>query len=353
MTTRTRLAAVTTAATVLLSGCSMTVEDLPLPGGGVDGPTYQLKAVFADALNLPYKAHVRLGGVDIGSVDEIVTRDYVAHVKMSITTDVRLPKGTTAQLRQPTPLGDVFVAVDPPGGKLTGPKLPDGATIGLVDTSTAATVEDSLAAATTLINGGGLQRLQGITTELNAAFDNGGKRIPHLLGELRKTVRTLNARTNEIDRVLDSANSVSKVVSARTGSIDTLLDEYPAAFDVLSRQTGRLTNTLKRVTAASDKTLSVTLATTDHLAAVLRDLGPVLDGFSKLRGKLGPTLRDMVLLQKNLGRATKGNSLAGDVVLNGVLPVTDGGSFPGSDDFENQVDSITDNIADLIERLGG
>lgn len=350
--TRRVLAAL--AAVVLLAGCDVTVEKLPLPGGGVDGPTYQLKAVFADALNLPDKAHVRLGGVTVGAVDRITTRDYVAHVEMSISTDVRLPRGTTAQLRQPTPLGDVFLAVNPPKGELTGPKLADGATIPLSRTSSAATVEDSLAAATLLINGGGLGHLKTITREANAVFEHGGRRLPHLLDELRTTIRALNSRSADIDKVLAGSNAVAKLLKQRRKSIDTLLTEYPPAMDVLSRQTERLTSTLRKVSRAGGSTVSLTQRARPDLNAMLRDLGPVLDGFTELRGKLGPTLRDMITLGKNLGRATEGHALAGVAILEpDQLLYGLGGPLPDADDLRHGFDSVTDNIADLVKRLGG
>lgn len=355
MSARARLTALTAAAALVVSGCGVTVEDLPLPGGEVEGPTYQLKAVFTDALNLPGKAKVRLGGVDVGIVDSISTRDYVAHVEMSISTEVRLPKGTTAELRQPTPLGDVFVSVEPPNGKLAGPKLADGATIGLTHTSSAATVEDSLAAATLLINGGGLGRMKTITRELNDMFATGGERIPHLLGELRTLVRTLNERTADIDRVLKATNSVSKTISKRTGSIDKMLKEFPPAFDVLSRQTKKLTSTLAKVGTAGGKTVSMLNASKADLAAILRDLGPVLDGFGKIKGTLGPNLRELVALGKLVEHATEAESAAGSLTISGVdyLPIVGGGVFPGQEDLERQVTSITDNLMELLQRLGG
>lgn len=345
---RKRLTVACAGAVLLISGCGVTVEDLPLPGGELEGPGYELKAVFQDALNLPGKAKVRLGGVDVGVVESIETRDYAAHVVMSISDDVPLPKGTTAQLRQPTPLGDVFIAVEPPNGKLAGPKLPDGATLGLESTSSAATVEDSLAAATLLVNGGGLGRLKDITRELNTMFDKGGKRIPALLDELRTTVGTLNSRTADIDRVLNSMSAVSKLVQKRKGSIDNLLTEYPPAFDVLSRNTKQLVETLSKVGDASEVTLAATQLSKDDLTALLNDLGPVLDGFNQLRGELGPTLRQMVALGRELGRATEGHALAGYATVIGV----EDPAVPELEDLREGGEHVVGTITELVERLG-
>jgi len=45
-----------------LAGCGVSATDLPIPGGGVEGPSYQLTAVFADALNLPDGIHPNAAG---------------------------------------------------------------------------------------------------------------------------------------------------------------------------------------------------------------------------------------------------------------------------------------------------
>ena len=44
-----------------LGGCSMSLESVPLPSQ-VKGPSYELKAQFRNALNLPQGAPVKLRG---------------------------------------------------------------------------------------------------------------------------------------------------------------------------------------------------------------------------------------------------------------------------------------------------
>ena len=44
----------------------------------------------------------------------MVARNYTAVTTLRIMDGVRLPVGTTAELRSATPLGDVFIAVKPP-----------------------------------------------------------------------------------------------------------------------------------------------------------------------------------------------------------------------------------------------
>ena len=59
---------VVAAALVLLSGCSTTLEDLPLPGTDVAGDTVTIEADFDEALNLATGASVKVNGVDSGKV---------------------------------------------------------------------------------------------------------------------------------------------------------------------------------------------------------------------------------------------------------------------------------------------
>jgi len=61
-----------------MAGCGPTIFDLPRPGGSVASPSYEVTARFADALNLPDGAHVRVGGVDVGRVEKISTHNFVA-----------------------------------------------------------------------------------------------------------------------------------------------------------------------------------------------------------------------------------------------------------------------------------
>ncbi|WP_155942107.1 MlaD family protein, partial [Mycobacteroides sp. CBMA 326] len=91
-----------------------TLASLDLPAPGIGSDAYGLTARFVNALNLPDRAKVRVAGADVGEVESIEAQDYVAVVKLRIRRGVRLLAGSTAQLRSATPLGDVFVALEPP-----------------------------------------------------------------------------------------------------------------------------------------------------------------------------------------------------------------------------------------------
>ncbi|SLE77740.1 Mce family protein, Mce5E [Mycobacteroides abscessus subsp. massiliense] len=59
---------------------------------------------------------MKLAGADVGQVDDMRVSNYTAITTLRILDGVRLPKGSTAELRSATPLGDVFVSIRPPAG---------------------------------------------------------------------------------------------------------------------------------------------------------------------------------------------------------------------------------------------
>lgn len=115
MTRRTAAAAVGAMLTLAMTttACSVELESVPLPKRNVGSDSYTVYATFENALNLPKQAKVKLAGADVGSVEGMTVRDYSAIVTLRISENVTLPVGTRAELRSATPLGDIFVAMQP------------------------------------------------------------------------------------------------------------------------------------------------------------------------------------------------------------------------------------------------
>ena len=81
---------------------------------------------FISAVNLPLGARVLSRGTPIGAVESIGLQPDAARLKLNIDPRVELREGTTAELRQLTMLGDIYVALTPPAAGSGGPPLGDG-----------------------------------------------------------------------------------------------------------------------------------------------------------------------------------------------------------------------------------
>ncbi|MEV0763504.1 MCE family protein [Nocardia sp. NPDC050435] len=243
----TAAAALVTAATLAgATGCAVTVQNIPMPKPGIGAPGYTLRAAFRDALNLPDRAHVKIGGSDIGVVTGITSKDFVAEVEMLIREDIQLPAGTTVELRQATPLGDMFVAMTLPSAAEAGPPLRAGDVIGLERTVTAASVEQLMMSVSMLVNGGGINQAARITSELNSMFVGRGPQLAHLITEMTAVISALNQRTGDIDNVLGGLNVLSGELARRKAELGQAADTFPGLIGLFTENNQRIVDLLTK-----------------------------------------------------------------------------------------------------------
>jgi phospholipid/cholesterol/gamma-HCH transport system substrate-binding protein len=285
MTTRAAVAVVATLG-LFGSGCSVTAEDVARAGQR-NNDTYTIKAEVSDALNLPDGAPVRVGGVSVGKVKDVEAKDYQAVVSLAIDNDIKLREGSTVRLRYTTALGEMFVQVDP---STKGAELKDGATLPRADAETAPSVEDALASASLLINGGGLSQIQTIVEEVNTALEG---RIGTVHSVMRKTdtfLKTALASTREIDRILDALASTSTTLNRREATINAALKELRPAARTLTENTDDLVSLLRATDDMGRTANRIVRASRADVTLIVRELGPVLAELDKSRAGLLTTL---------------------------------------------------------------
>ncbi|WP_162260975.1 MULTISPECIES: MCE family protein [unclassified Nocardioides] len=273
------------------SACGTTMRDLPIPGTGVSGDTIEVKAQFDEALNLAIGAPVKVNGVDMGKVKDVTVDDFIAEATLTLKSDAELHEGAHARLRYTTPLGELFVDVTNPA---TGNLLGDNATLELKDTETAPTVEDALAQASLLINGGGLEQLQTVTEELNTALNGNEGDYRTLLDRASVFLTQANSTSQSIDAVLTSLNSLSKTLNSRKDTINRAVREIAPAAKVLREKTPQFTELLAEVekfTGAANETVT---ATRSQLLTLLKEIEPVLAEFAKNNGTFDTSLQRII-----------------------------------------------------------
>jgi len=268
--------------TTVLAGCATGLESLPLPAPGqLGGNAITVTAAFANAMNLPQKAKVKLNGADIGEVESIRTRDFTAYVTMRINADIALNTGATAQLRSATPLGDIFVAIRPdPVQAPDARRLHDGDTIALASTTSAATVEDVLSSAALLVNGGAIDRLVTVVNGAGKAVGGKGAKVAALLHESNALIARLNARSGQIDTALRNTADLAATVAARQQTLDEVITAAVPAMTVINDNTTQLadlTDSVARITNQLKRFPSMRGTDTRSLVADLNTLSAALN----------------------------------------------------------------------------
>ncbi|MDP7733722.1 MlaD family protein [Mycobacterium paragordonae] len=247
--TRTRAVAAIGAAALLLSGCATNgLASLPLPAPGLGSGGYELTAVFANALNLPMNAKVKLAGADVGQVESMVARNYTAVTTLRIRDGVLLPRGSTAELRTATPLGDVFVSVRPPADTAPDtPLLKNGDTIGLDSTAAAATVESVLSSAAILVNGGAVRNFTHIINGFGKATGDQGHAFGDLVRKSNQLLGTMDARSGQISDALSELSRLSQELDAKNQTLTDVMAAADPATSALAANTTELSDLVVQV----------------------------------------------------------------------------------------------------------
>jgi phospholipid/cholesterol/gamma-HCH transport system substrate-binding protein len=291
MRTRAAVAALLALVLGLLAACSTTMRDLPIPGTGVSGDTIEIEAQFDDALNLAVGAPVKVNGVDMGKVKSIEPDDFTARATLTVKKEAAVREGAQARLRYTTPLGELFVDVTNPAA---GAELADKAVLSRESTQTAPSVEDALAQASLLINGGGLDQLQTVTEELNTALSGNEADYRALLDKASVFLTQANATTQAIDGVLSSMNSLSTTLNGRKKTINRALKDIRPAAKVLREKTPAFTELLAEFEKFSGAANDTVTKTRSQLLSMLSQLEPVLAEFAANNGTFEKSLQAVI-----------------------------------------------------------
>ncbi|MBU9763801.1 MCE family protein [Mycobacterium sp. TNTM28] len=348
---------------ITVAGCSAGVEELPLPAPGLSGPTYQLNAEFSNALNLPDRAKVRVGGADVGEVVGMTAKDYTAVVQMRILDGIRLPKGTTAELRSATPLGDVFVSLTPPAaGSSDTAVLGDGDRIGQQSTTAAATVEQVLATTSMIVNGGVIRNLTRMLNGVGGALGNQGEGLTSLIHESRALVSTMADRSDEIRAMLDTTARLADQLNARRGTVNDLLDSASPALLTLADNTSAIVDLVDEIGAVTTQLQKFPAIAGTDTRSWIHDLNTLSAAFNEASVDPRVTMANFLRFLPPALKLFGSNAAAADVDLQqvaiGHIPDMNHYADPGFTgpkwaNWDNMVGSIRFVLTQLGDRVWG
>lgn len=332
---RTWLVLVLVPATMATAGCSALnggLQNAPLPGGAdVGDDPYTVRAEFTDVLELVPQSLVKVNDVAVGTVTDIsLARDsWNAVVTMELNRDAELPANAIARIRQTSLLGEKFVDLAVPEAEPPAGTLADGASIPLERTSRATEVEEVLGALSLLLNGGGVEQVRTIATELNTALAGNEPEVRALLGDLDELVGTLDASKGDINRALDGLNRLSGTLAAQRGQIAGALDGLAPGLQVLADQRVQLTGMLTSL---------------DRLSGV------AVDTVNRSRDDV---LADLALLRPTLTELERaGSDLPNSLQLIATFPFTDGTAREAlRGDYANLFIDVDFSLGTILENL--
>jgi phospholipid/cholesterol/gamma-HCH transport system substrate-binding protein len=323
----------------LLAGCGFQgARSLPLPGGQGNGRgAMKVTVEFEDVLDLVPASAVKVDDVTVGSVKSIDLDGYTARVVASINKGVQIPANATVSLRQTSLLGEKFVSFDrPPAAQARG-LLHGGETIGLDRTKRSAEIEEVLSALSLVLNGGSLEQLQVINSEVVKALQGRESDVKDLLTQLDTFVGGLDDQKGQITRALDSLDRLTGRLATDRATLATALDDVPAGVKVLSQERQQITTVLTSLNQLGAVATNVINASRDNTRASLEALRPILTQLSAAGADLPNSLELLTTypFPKTIDKGIKGDYanlfITADLDLTQILQAEAGtGPFAGS-----------------------
>ena len=255
------------------------IYSIPLPGGANLGShPYRVTAQFTNVSDLVPQSSVKVNDVSVGRVTNIYLPrgSWNADVTMLINGSVHLPANAIAQVLQSSLLGEQYVGLSAPPGVAPAGRLRNGAVIPVYRTTTNATVEQVLGALSLLLNGGGINQIHTITTQLDAALTGNAPQIRSVLVRLRTFLANLNAHRKDIEAALDGLSGLSIALAARDREIGNVLDNFTPGLRVLADERAQLVTLLVALHSLTGVAVSTIHASQADFVANLRSLQPIL-----------------------------------------------------------------------------
>ncbi|MDT5333851.1 MAG: phospholipid/cholesterol/gamma-HCH transport system substrate-binding protein [Mycobacterium sp.] len=268
----------------MLTGCSFQgLNSLPLPGAvgrGPDAVTYHVEV--PNVATLESNSPVMIDDVVVGSIGKMTVQGWHADVEISVKPDVAVPANAVATVGQTSLLGSMHLALDPPIGQKPTGRLQPGATLGLNQSSTFPTTEQTLSSLSAVVNAGGLGQLGDVIHNFSIALDGRGPELRELLIRLDKTVGVLDEQRDNIIASIQQLNRVASKFAGQRDVIDRALKDIPPALDVLNRERPSFTTALEKLGQFSDTTARLVNDAGQDLVKNLSDLKPALEALANI-----------------------------------------------------------------------
>lgn len=275
--TRSRLVApVLVLALVLLAG-----SWLAFRGSG----ERHLTATFPSTISLYQGAKVKVLGVPVGTVDSVKVRGTSVRVRISYSSDVTLPRDVHAMIVPPSIVGDRFVQLGP--AYASGPKLADGASVGLDHTGVPVELDDTyrtIGRLSTALGPKGANRdgaLSRLVSSAAAAMQGNGRQANRTLRQVADALDTLAAADPDVQGTVRHSDTFMKTLARNDGTVRRLVLNLARVSAELNGQRDDIGTATKELSSALRDVAAFTKSNRGRITRNVADLESVTDGLTR------------------------------------------------------------------------
>lgn len=320
---------------LVLSSCGSWkgIANVPLPGGpGTGSDKTTIYVQMPDTLALNVNSRVRVADVYVGRVRAIELKNWVATLTLDLQSDIKLPKNALARIGQTSLLGSQHVELEPPPNPSPEP-LRNGDTIPLANASAYPSTERVLASIASILQGGGVQNLEVIQTEIFNVLNGRADQIREFLNKLDTFTDELNQQRQDITRAIDATDRLLSIVAQRNETLDRVLTEFPPLIK-------HFADTRDLFADAVEALGRISRATNEYLGPASDDLHKNLAALQrplKQLGRASPYLIGALKLMltapfsiENVPKVVRGDYLNVSLMVDLTLSAVDNGILSGT-----------------------
>jgi phospholipid/cholesterol/gamma-HCH transport system substrate-binding protein len=235
-------------------------------------------AVFADSSRLKNGDSVRVAGIRVGTVNDVVLRkDKTVLVKFDADDNIVVTEGTKAVVRYLNLIGDRYLElVDGPGSTRVEPP---GSQIPMDHTAGALDLDLLLGGLKPVIAGLNPQDVNTLTNAIIQIFQGQGPTLESLFARMSSFTNTVADNGKTVQLLIDNLNTVMGTVASQG-------KEFSGAIDRIEQLVTRLSQDREPIGTAIDSLASGTAS----LADLLADARPPLAGTVAQLNRVAPLL---------------------------------------------------------------
>jgi phospholipid/cholesterol/gamma-HCH transport system substrate-binding protein len=260
---------------VILGVFIIRIEDIPV---GERGDRLIVTARFDSAAGVDKKAAVRIAGVRIGKVEDIMLDGAEAVLVLSLDPGVHLNEGASAQVASMGMLGDRYVEILP--GNPGAPPLPSG---GELAGSTPPTFDDVMRVATE--TGGDVKE---VTEALRSSVggQEGAVKLAEIVDNIRELTDSLKVLIEQNQRNVNETTANFREFSA------TLRDELPRIADKMNVLADQLNGVVGENRENVDASLENIRDLSGRLKSTADNLNAITGKIASGEGSIGKLVND-------------------------------------------------------------
>ena len=260
------------------------------------GPTpfkakpYEIKVPFNEATQLAQQSDVRISGVSVGKVQDIVLSPNGEQALAKVDIDDKygpIPKDTRAILRTKTLLGETYIELTP--GDRNGPVLPDGGTLPEAQIAESVQLDEIFRT----FNASTRAAFQTWQQEAAVAIEGQGANLSYAFGELEPTFtqfdrlfRVLDSQRLAVKQLFRNGSTALQALRGRQGELADLIRSSNAVFSTTAARDRDIEALFRAFPTFQDESK----LTLERLKTFALDADPVMQQLVPVAEQLSPTL---------------------------------------------------------------